>query len=93
MIFLQIEAIIGLLSTKEATIVGILLAIIALLIWERYKVGKEHLEEKKHLRNKIAEGQLKLEEEYRNNTEEIKSLIEKYYTISTKVLETLNFKL
>ena len=78
---------------KSVSVVGLLLAIIAILIYDKIRTEKKHEAEKVELHRQITDAQNKLEDEYKNSNVEIKVLIEKYYTLATKVLDTLNHKL
>ena len=85
--------IIDVLTIKSVSIIGLLLAIIIILIYDKLRIEKKHEEEKTVYRQRITDAHNRLQDEYKNSNIEIKSMIEKYYTISTKVLETLNSKL
>ena len=81
------------LSIENVSIIGVLLLVIIGLIWDKVRVEKRHEKEQADLRDKIVKGQERLDEEYSKSNAEIKGIIEKYYTMSTRVLETLNSKL
>lgn len=79
-----------LLSTESVTVIGLLLAFIALGIYDRVNLVKRHEKEKEELKQDIKDAHAKLDQEYNNSNQEIKVIIEKYYTLATKVLEKLN---
>lgn len=79
-----------LLSTESVTVIGLLLAFIALSIYDRVNLVKRHEKEKEELKKDIKDAHAKLDQEYNNSNQEIKVIIEKYYTLATKVLEKLN---
>lgn len=89
-IFLQsVGDIVDIVSVQNVSVFGLLLLIVILLIWHITRIEKKHEKEKEALNQKIVLAQKKLDDEYQKSNDEIKSIIEKYYTISTKVLETL----
>ncbi|KAB8156161.1 hypothetical protein EZY14_002780 [Kordia sp. TARA_039_SRF] len=88
-LLLQTAEVTDLLSVENVSIIGVLLAVIALLIYDRKSTAKLHKIEKETLNAKIKEAQDKLEAEYKNNTEEIKEMVERYYTIASKLLQNL----
>lgn len=93
-IFLQSASdVVSILSIQNVSVVGILLLIIIYLVWNQNKTDKKNDLEKDNLNKKISEAHNKLESEYQKSNEDIKSIIEKYYKISTKILETLKYKL
>lgn len=92
MISAQAEIVERMLSTESVTVIGLLLGIIALGIWHTVRQETKHEKEKAELKQDIKDTYAKLDTEYNNSTNEIKSLIEKYYTLATKVLEKLNNK-
>lgn len=86
----QAEVVRDLLSTETITVIGLLLGVCALLIYHIIQLNKKHDKEKAELRQDIKDAHAKLDVEYNSSTQEIKSIIEKYYTLATKVLEKLN---
>lgn len=89
-LILQAEVVKELLSTETITVIGLLLAVCGMLIWHISHLNKKHDKEKAELRQDIKDAHAKLDVEYNSSTSEIKSIIEKYYTLATKVLEKLN---
>ena len=85
--------IVQILSIEEVSVIGILILFIAYLFWSKHQAEKRHEKEKQELRSLISEAREKQEAEYQRSTEDIKGIIEKYYTISTRVLESLQNKL
>lgn len=86
----QADVVTDLLSKESVTAIGLLLAVCALLIYDRINLIKRHEKEKQDLKNDIRSAHDKLDLEYNNSNQEIKVIIEKYYTLATKVLEKLN---
>lgn len=90
LLFLQADTVKELLSIESVTVIGLLLAICCLLIYDRVQLIKKHDKEKEELKQDIKDAHAKLDQEYNNSNQEIKVIIEKYYTLATKVLEKLN---
>ena len=89
-IFLQsVVDVVDIISVQNVSVFGLLLLIVIALVWHITRIEKKHEKEKEALNQKIISAQKKLDDEYQKSNDEIKSIIEKYYTISTKVLETL----
>lgn len=86
----QANEIKDLLTTESITVIGLLLGVIALMIYDRINLIKRHDKEKEELKQDIKDAHAKLDQEYNNSNQEIKVIIEKYYTLATKVLEKLN---
>lgn len=89
-IILQAEVVERMLSIESITVIGLLLGICALLILHVRELNKKHEREKAELRQDLKDFQDKLDAEFKESTADIKSIIEKYYTLATKVLEKLN---
>jgi len=89
-IILQAEVVERMLTTESITVIGLLLGVCALLILHIKQLNKKHEKEKDELKQDIRDAHAKLDVEYNNSTQEMKSIIEKYYTLATKVLEKLN---
>lgn len=87
---LQAEVVERMLSIESITVIGLLLAICALLILHVRELNKKHDREKAELKKDLKDFQDKLDSEFKESTSEIKMIIEKYYTLATKVLEKLN---
>lgn len=87
---LQAELVQDLLNTNSITVIGLLLGVCVLLVYHIRELNKKHEKEKDELRADIKDAHLKLDLEYQNSNSEIKTIIEKYYTLATKVLEKLN---
>ena len=90
---LQASEIVEVLQIKNVTIIGLLLVIIAILIYDKTRIEKKHEKEKAIASEKIAVAYQKLADEYKSSNIEIKAMTEKYYIIATKVLERLKSKL
>ena len=87
---LQAEVVEKMLSIESITVIGLLLGVCALLILHIRELNKKHEKQIAELRQDIKDAHAKLDVEYNSSTSEIKSIIEKYYTLATKVLEKLN---
>ena len=87
---LQAELVNDLLNTSTISVVGLLLVCGFVLIRHIQELNKKHEKEKEMLRQDIKDAHIKLDLEYQNSNTEIKTIIEKYYTLATKVLEKLN---
>lgn len=87
---LQISEINNLLEKDGITVIGVLLALIGLLIWERYKIKIEHKEEKQYLREEIKKSQIRLDSEYKESNIEMRKVAENYHIFTTQVFERLN---
>jgi len=87
---LQASVVNDLLNTSTITVVGLLLACCGLLVLHVRELNKKHDAEKEIWRQDIKDAHNKLDAEYQSSNTEIKVIIEKYYTLATKVLEKLN---
>lgn len=84
------STILTLLNIKSVSLVGVLLAAIAYLIVDRGKILKSHEREKNSLKKELADSHTKLEKEYKESSEEIKVIIQKYYTLSSQFLNKID---
>lgn len=78
------------LSIESVSVIGLMLLIICGLVYHIKTLEKRHEAEKVVLRAQVKEAHDKLEEEYKVSSTEMKGIIEKYYTITTKFLEKIN---
>lgn len=85
--------IVSILSIESVSIFGVLILIIIYLLWEKTQIAKKHDKEKDDLKSEVDKARDKIENEYQKSNADIKIIIEKYHTMSTKVLEFLYNKL
>ena len=93
LILTQTRELLDVLSVESVSVIGILLVIIGYLVRQASAQKKEFNEEKKELKEEVKEAREKLEVEYNLGNNEMKSVIEKYYVLSTKVLDHLKTRL
>jgi len=89
-IALQATEIKEILSIESVSVIGLMLLIILGLVVHIRSLDKKHDAEKVQLRAQVKDAHDKLEEEYKTSSTEMKGIIEKYYTITTKFLEKIN---
>lgn len=88
--FIQADVAKEILSIESVSVIGLMLLVIVALVYHIKSLGNKHDSEKLQLRQDVKDVQDKLDKEYANGTSEMKVIIEKYYTITTKFLEKLN---
>jgi len=89
-IFMQAEVAKDILSIESVSVIGLMLLIIIGLVYHIKAMEKKHDAERAELKQDVKDVQDKLDKEYATGTNEMKVIIEKYYTITTKFLEKIN---
>lgn len=85
----QSRDILDVLSIESVSMIGVLLLVIFGLIYHVKSIEKRFSKERKELKEEVKSAREKLEKEYNAGNAEMKSVIEKYYVLSTRVLDHL----
>lgn len=88
--FIQAEVAKDILSIESVSVIGLMLLVIVALVYHIKGMEKKHAAERAELKQDVRDVQDKLDKEYATGTSEMKVIIEKYYTITTKFLEKIN---
>ncbi|MCP4984928.1 MAG: hypothetical protein GY928_02330, partial [Colwellia sp.] len=84
---------IDILSIESVSIIGVLLGVIYVLYTHIKTQKKEFNEERRELKEEVKDARDNLEAEYSSSNKEMQNIIQKYYVLSTKVLDSLKTRL
>lgn len=79
-----------LLNTSSITVIGLLLACCYLLVMHIKELNKVHKEEKDFFRKDIRDLRAELKLENTTNTKDTIDMVEKYYVLTTKILDRMD---
>ena len=89
----MIQDIESIVKIKEITVYGLLIGIIVVLLIHIKRIEAKHEKEKDELQKALISERETLIDEYRSGNGEMKSIIEKYAILVTRIAEILNMQI